>query len=200
MVLNTLGTITGVEKADKTATGGVNNNLFSVESAVVQETTGNSLGGLTFLFQVTDTSAATLSGEIATNFSGYLTDVGYATGVTLTGGTNAFTPGNVIPSTAQRNGTFGVPTSGTALTFNFATTKASTKNKTEILVVQTNATKFKTVNDLLTRGNTTSVFGSYTPSGPVAPEPASIAAFGFIGMGLLGLMARARRSKTQMAA
>lgn len=149
-------------------------------------------GGLTFTYQLTQTSTSLdptthqdLGGFyslITSRFGGYSTASAY---LSNTGNISA-------PFTAQRSSG-----AGNNITFGFQT--LALNNSTPVLIVSTNASSFQSVSEIAQNGGLHQ-FGGLGPSGPVAPEPASFAVFGFIGLGLLSLMVRARRGNAQLAA
>ena len=163
---------------------------------VVSGDAGNVSNGLTFVFQLAQTPSASADNFQqfdALGFSGYSVQMSYADSLMLSGlatgasGVSAPYAGVLLAtgSKAKDNASFN----GFSL---------SNGQSTKFLVVRTNATSAKSYHDTAINGGGHSA-DSYTASGPVAPEPASFAVFGFVGLGILGLMVRARRGKTQLA-
>lgn len=130
----------------------------------------------------------------AFNFSGLSTQVGYTSNATSTGTKNT-TPG-VAPDSATRTNKGTGPNS---VVFNI-TSGVGAGSSSQTLLIRTNAGGIiQTSTNQVTDG-ISSTFTSYSPDGTIAPEPASFAVFGIVGLGVLGLMVRARRGKTQLAA
>ena len=170
-------------------------------SAVVQGDPYNFSGGLTFIYQVAQTDGPGVDGSgfnqlIVPSFFGYSTNVSYADTTTISGFGVA---GTVVPTTAGRS------PNGNLISFNFPGTPGpglANNSATKFLIVRTNATSVVVIGSS-DGANVQNGLGhgvkTYGASGPVAPEPASFAVFGFVGLGVLSLMVRARRGKTQLA-
>jgi hypothetical protein len=164
----------------------------SLLSKVVNEGAANSLGGLTFVFQLTNNSSTPnnpngsedlLSRFSDQVFSGYQTSVFYDT-----------SSGTFAPSSATRSAGLGA-----SVFFNFlngngqASLPAGTTS--DYLVIRTDATTFTNALAGVSDGTTVNV-ASYMPG---TPEPTSVASFGLGGLGLLGLMVRARKARKTVA-
>ena len=161
----------------------------TLTSQVFQGFAGNPLGGLTFVYTISEATAGTGAGFSslgASGFTGFSTDVAYVTANTTSG---LVTNGNSI--TALRTGT--AVNSGNLVNFGFGPLVA-TGDQVQ-LVVFTNSNNVSFQVDNVQNGGAHMV----TAYGAAAPEPASFAVFGFVGLGVLGLMVRARRGKTQLA-
>lgn len=198
VVLSDSGTISGTEyslaPALAISTTGTNPTGI-LNSYVVQGDAGNVSNGLTFVFQLSQTSLGEHFQQFdALGFSGYSVQMSYADSLVLSGvstgvlGVPALYAGDLLATGTKANDNAS-----------FNGFSLSNGQSTKFLVVRTDATSAKSYQNTAFNGGGHSA-NSYTASGPVAPEPASFAVFGFVGMGVLGLMVRARRGKTQMAA
>jgi hypothetical protein len=171
-------------------------------SAVFQEA---GTGTLDFYYQVTNNTTATncggasqpacdpLSRETDTDFSGFLTSVGFRIdGASLPGG--HFIDGTVAPVTADRNcqGPCG-PTNGNVVGFAYTPPDSSKIHPGEVgnvLVISTNATNYTRGFASVIDGGVTTV-AAFQPAAAV-PEPVSFLLYagGFI---MLGSIRRFRR-------
>ena len=159
-------------------------------SAVYTGDTSNIYHGLTFVYTLADTSNSFL-GTGATVLS--LFGFGNANPKYLTQ-VEAISSGTTFTSTIGASRASGITGD---LDFNFGPALGAgvTAGKQVQLVVYTNALGYvsnKTALVNVVNGG----YSSYQPSGAVAPEPASLAVFGFVGLGLLGLGLRARRNSS----
>ena len=183
-----------------TIIGGVN-PAGTVTSSVYQIS-----GGLLFSYTLNNTTNPTLITNPGAfeqlglgSFQGLTTQVAYVYGSGVAPSTTS-DPNAGTLFAATRN------TSGATITFNFNNPAIATGANTATLLIRTNAGGFSP------KGSGTAVNGGthsadiidplMLPNGNavLAPEPASFAVFGFVGLGVLGLMVRARRGKTQLAA
>jgi hypothetical protein len=156
-------------------------------AAVINEGAANPLGGLTFIYQVSNdlASAVGLSRESNTQFGGFLTNVHFALNGSFLAG---FVDGTVIPNTADRSG------NGNVVGFNFVPpedNKIEPGETSVVLVIRTNAPDYEPGNSSVINGGVDTV-DTFQPAVGVAPEPASLLLF---GCGLLGLGAMARRRR-----
>jgi hypothetical protein len=156
-------------------------------AAVINEGAANPLGGLTFVYQVSNdlASAVGLSRESNTQFGGFLTNVHFALNGSFLAG---FVDGTVIPNTADRSG------NGNVVGFNFVPpedNKIEPGETSVVLVIRTNAPDYEPGNSSVINGGVDTV-DTFQPAVGVAPEPASLLLF---GCGLLGLGAMARRRR-----
>ena len=141
-------------------------------------------GNLDFMYQVTNEGRSNDSiGRVTTtNFTGYLTDVGFATsGSSLPGG--IFVNGIVAPGLVDRNtaSTVGFGFAVPPLFALIGPGQAST-----VLIIQTNATSFQLGNANVIDGQAIST-DAFGPAGgtPPVPEPSSII---LMGCGLAGMV------------
>ena len=161
----------------------------------------NPSGFLTFVFQVTQTTGpdGSTGGAGFNNFDFGVLGTGISSGFTYDG-TSATAP---LPLSASR-------TASSTATFTYATvdpvsgmvsagTPLSTGQTTGLMIITTNA-KNLSFGTAAANNSGVHAFGGIIYGATLAPEPASFAVFGFIGLGVLGLVARARRGKVQMAA
>ena len=160
----------------------------------------NPSGFLTFVFQVTQTTGpdGSTGGAGFNNFDFGVLAPGISSVFTYDG-TGASAP---LPLSASRTAT-------STATFAYATvdsvgmvsagTPLSTGQTTGLMIITTNA-KNLSFGTAAANNSGVHAFGGTIYGATLAPEPASFAVFGFIGLGVLGLVARARRGKVQMAA
>lgn len=153
---------------------------FDLVSAVYSDPT-NLLGGLDFMYQVTNeaTSTDSIGRVTATDFSGFRTDVGYNTqGSTFP--TSPFaTDGTVPPGLVDRN-TASTVGFGFAVPPLFALVPPG--KSSNVLEIQTNATNFQLGQASVIDGKATTV-DAFGPATGV-PEPTSLL---LLGGGLLAL-------------
>jgi len=178
------GIITGTEIAPALTSQlvSINNGPSGTfTSQVFQGFGGNPLGGLTFVYTINESVANVgdgFSGLTASGFAGFNTDVGFVTANTTSS----------AAITANRSNS-----TGNRLDFGFGPLTVSA-NQVQ-LVVFTNSNNISFQTDSVANGG-----AHFVPAyGAAAPEPASFAVFGFVGLGVLSLMVRARRGKTQLA-
>jgi hypothetical protein len=162
-------------------------------------------GTLDFYYQVTNNTTSTncggtgqpvcdpLSRETDTDFTGFLTSVGYRIdGASLPGG--IFVNGTVAPITADRNAP-----NGNVIGFAYTppdSNKIQPGQTGNVLVISTNATSFKSGNASVIDGGVTTV-ASFEPAVSTnVPEPVSFLLYagGFI---MLGSIRRFRTRKSQ---
>jgi hypothetical protein len=145
-------------------------------SAVYQNT---STGFLTFVYQAYDgpTSPVLPTGDIlrlsTINFNGYTTAIGQSSTNLL----GAATP-TIAATEADRD-------AGPTIGFNFLATPGT---ETDLLFITTNAKSYSTGQSFLQDGGQAQ-YATFEPT----PEPSTIAAFAVMGLGVLGLIVRARR-------
>ena len=163
---------------------------FDLVSAVYSDPSNTfGAGDLDFMYQVTNepTSTDSVGRVTATDFAGFLTDVGYtAAGATLPGG--IFVNGSVPPGLVDRN-------TASTIGFGFAVPPlfalVPPDEASTVLIIQTNATNFTVGQASVIDGKATTI----DALGPAAavPEPIS---FLLLGGGLLALgLGHIRRSR-----
>jgi hypothetical protein len=148
----------------------------SLTTQVIQGDTSNSLGGLTFTYQLVNNANSANSIERVTgiDYTGYVTDASFLGG-----------SGTTPPTTISRSSG-----AGSVVGFNFAPPPGSGDllpgTNSTLLVVQTNAQQFQPSSASVIDGSTATVasFGPFQ-----IPEPASL------GLLALGVLAMARRSR-----
>ncbi len=155
-----------------------NGTMFS---GVYNEGAANSLGGLTFVFQIANSASSTdpLDRVTDQSFTGFQTSAFYST-----------SSGTMVPTSAFRIGTASIgfrfetaanPGIGTLL-------PGATS---DLLIIRTNAPSYTAGLAGISDGTTINT-PSYAPASAV-PEPATLATFALGGLGLLGLIARKTR-------
>ena len=185
------GVISGTNVASNTASfttaGGAKGTLTS---EVYSGDTSNIYHGYTFVYTLADTKNSFL-GTGATVLS--LFGFGNANPKYLTQ-VEAISSGTTFSSTIGASRASGITGD---LDFNFGPALGAgvTSGKQVQLVVYTNALGYVSNKSALVNV-VNGGYNSFQPSGAVAPEPASLAVFGFIGLGLLGLGLRARRNSS----
>jgi PEP-CTERM motif-containing protein len=157
-------------------------------AAVINEGAANPLGGLTFVYQVSNDllSAVGLSRESNTRFGGFLTNVHFALNGSFLAG---FVDGTVTPNTADRT------SNGNVVGFNFVPpedNKIDPGETSVVLVIRTDAPDYEPGFSSVINGGVDTV-DTFQPA-VIAPEPASLLLF---ASGLLGLGAMTRRRRRQ---
>ena len=155
----------------------------TLTTTVIAGDPSNSLGGLTFTYQITNdaVSATSLARLTANNFKGWLTDVSFKT-------TGA---GQIVPTSVDRDNLSDAL--GPSVGFNYQVAQLGGLGKitpgatSALMVVQTNAPAFAPITDSIIDGGQANV----ASFGPV-PEPGSIAL-----LGLAGVFAMRRRASRQ---
>jgi len=159
----------------------------TINYAVYRETAGAGASGkLDFVFQLTNSgmSADAIAHAIASNFTGYNTDVFYSTATVLLGasGTNGFVDGTVAPTAASRS------SNGKNIDFTFSPpTSIGPTETTKVLVIRTDANSYRKGN-VHVQDDGSVDFNGFAP----APEPSSIILLSGICAGL-GLVVVYRR-------
>ena len=162
--------------------------------AIQQSLVDNPLGGLTYLFQVKNTSSAAALNVIQSlsqDYTGFSTSVfqlstgltGFATPGTLAGDA-ATTASRAADSTVQFN--FSLPITGPGI---------RSGQFSDILAIQTNSKSAVLDDNVIENGSKAGKTATVLAYGPSStPEASTMIPFGFVGLGLLGLVA-ARRKK-----
>jgi len=141
-------------------------------------------GKLDFLYQVTRTGGGDITGFSATGYHGVFTDVYQVQNVTLgSPGGVAFNSGTTPAATDTRSSLLA--DDGNTISFNLAGTLPSTK-ATYIQIVKTNSVAFNNTGTATLSPSGFSVTGVLAPV-PV-PEPGTLALWGGVGAGLIGLL------------
>jgi hypothetical protein len=166
-----------------TATGTITASVFSDPTNVF------GAGNLTFVYQITNnaTSIDALIRGTATNFTGFMTDVGY----TLTGGLipgGHFVNGTVIPGTVDR-----LQPSGDTVGFNFLVTPIGAGMTTVALIIETNATRFTSGNFSVIDGGVATV-PAFSPTVPDGGSAVALLGIALAGLEGVRRMFRARKS------
>ncbi len=154
----------------------------SVLAAVISDPNNTfGAGDLDFVYQIDNNSASIdgLERLSASTFTGYQTDVGYATNGSLLG--NGFLDGTVAPQTVDRAFANVV-----GFTFSPLNTVAPGSDSV-VLVIETNATGFTTGTVAITDGLSTNLSG-FSPNGDPSPTPEPSMTL-LAGAGLLALVA-----------
>jgi len=142
-------------------------------------------GCLDFMYQVTNNVGSTdsVGRTTAINFTGWLTDVGFAANGSSLGG--GFVNGTVVPVTVDRSG------SGDSIGFSFTPFSASIQagQTSNVLVIETNATNFAPGFFSLIDGGVTTV-AAFEPTAARVPEGSALGMLGISGFALLGAMKR----------
>ena len=161
---------TTVSQSQPFATANYTGTLIS---SVITGDTSNTLGGLTFTYQlVNDAGSANALTRLTVNgFIGYATDMSYKLGT-----------GGLAPTYNDRDASGGVA----AFTFfgqpiGLGTLSAGTTS--ELLVIQTNALSSRTVIANISNGAVSPV-NAFGPAGAISPEPATLASLA-VGAALL---------------
>jgi hypothetical protein len=166
-----------------TATGFITASVFS------DPTNTFGAGDLTFVYQISNNASSTdaLIRGTATNFTGFMTDVGY----TLTGGSipgGAFVNGTVIPGTVDR-----LQPSGDTVGFNFLAAPIGPGMTTVALIIQTNATRFTSGNFSVIDGGVATV-AAFSPTLPDGGSAVALLGIALAGLEGVRRMFRARKS------
>ncbi len=165
----------------------------SLYSAVYRETAAaNPLGGLTFVFQITNNAGSIepLDRFTDQSFSGFQTSAFYDASSGTIAPSNAFRLGSVTPGfrleATTGNSGIGALVGGTT---------------SDLLVIRTDAPSYILSLAGVSDGNTVNPL-SYQPASlpSSVPEPASLVPFALGGLGLLGLIARKTRRTSGAAA
>ena len=174
-------------------TGSFNGVVLTVDlvSAVYSDPSNTfGAGRLDFMYQVTNASSSTDSvGRItATNFAGFMTDVGYtAAGASLPGG--LFANGSTAPGLVDRN-TASTVGFGFAVPPLFALVPPG--GASTVLIIQTDAAHFTVGQATVIDGKAITV-GAFGPAVTTAVlEPATLS---LLGLGLAGVGFMRRRKK-----
>ena len=159
----------------------------SLYSAVYNEGAANSLGGLTFVYQLQNDAMSkdALDRIAGGDFSAYQSSAFYSTQAGgLGAGTNA------------PNFAFETLSGGAGFKFDTSSNGNLFKGQTsDVLIVRTNANSFTDTLEGVS-DNTTVNVASYTPATTsVVPEPATVVPFAFGALGLLALGLRARKTR-----
>jgi hypothetical protein len=181
--LGTLLATSGAETMFPSRTGGLSTVTATLDSSVYKETNGD----FVFAYTLANAGASTssLDSLILGNFTGLTTLVAYETG------------SPVAPASATRDA------SSSTITFNFPSPKLIGPGKSSTLLIETNAAGFdKNGTAIANNGGSHFLLPpnfAYEPlisngNPVVGPEPASLTVFALLGLGLLGLALRARRS------
>jgi hypothetical protein len=147
-------------------------------------------GNLDFVFQI-DNNAASIDGLerlVATTFTGYVTDVGYATNGSALGG--PFLDGSVAPVEVDRPFANEV-----GFSFSPLNTVAPGSDSL-VLVIETNATQFAPGNVAIIDGLSTNLSG-YSPAGTATPEPSMsmLVGLGFAALAGVRKFVQARQTR-----
>lgn len=168
-------------------------NLYA---AVLNNDSTNPYGTdkLTFVYQIHNGDADTLARLTTSSFSGFSTTVAQSTADTLVfDPTKGIGSGTTGATTADRSNN-----AGAGNTVGFTLAGVDPNQTSDVFFVYTDATAYAVGStNIIDDGVAT--MNSYAPTAAV-PEPSSVAAFAFTGMGLLGLMLFARKRRSSMTA
>lgn len=191
------GTAVATDFTFSTVSSGALPNVTMREAVYADPNNVFGAGKLDFLFQIENGNIdlgenETITLLTATSFTGFSTDVGYATFTSkCIGGLPslpcAFNPDQFFTASS-------VSRSSTGSTVNFTTAIGTYYPASDIFVIETNATSYSTGGSITASGATSSVtFAAFQPTGAASvPEPASVAllALGFTGMSLFATRQR----------
>jgi hypothetical protein len=174
------------ETGSITGKNALNQSVFTANtfSGVYRESGGN----LDFVYQFLNNGASTIETASATNFLGTYISSGQDTLAADQYYTTNNVSMGVLGSYELSDGT---------VDFSFQPGGVAANKTSYLLVVRTNATQYTAGSFQLQDGGNGST-PAYMPL-TAAPEPSSVAAFAFAGVGALGLMLRARKSRGSMA-
>lgn len=161
------------------------NETGTVEAAVISDPNNVfGAGNLDFIFQINNSSASIdgLERLVATDFTGYKTDVGYATNGSLLS-SFGFSNGAIAPVTVDRP-------FANEVGFQFGPVNTvAPGTSSELLVIETNSDLFQPGTVAIIDGLSTNLSG-FAPAGDPTPEPSMTL---LVGAGLAAVVALRKR-------
>ena len=144
-----------------------------------------------FVYQVSNNAGSTdsIARLTATNFSGWDTDVGYATNGSALG--SSFVDGTWAPETVDR------VTPGDTIGFSFTPTVIVPGDSSTVLIIETNATTYS-AGDLNIIDGGVSTVDAYEPGLSATPLPAALPLFAG-GLGMFGFISRRKKRNAEKA-